>query len=157
MCHRVKGVSTCGPYSSSPRRRSSCIGSSRLWVRRSAQTHLPGDREQLIQDLQHLFIVVTERHSTDCSSTGRHPSHCDSNHLDISCLKFWKNFERQGQEELSSTPTGPSIPGFKECSNFQLPTTSCLLLRIGESDRTTQTSSSLLSIERLWSVVFDCT
>ena len=48
---------------------------------------------------------------------------------------------------LSSTPTGPSSPGFKECSSFQLPTTSCRH-RICVSDRTIQASSSLSSIER---------
>ena len=146
MDHRVKGVSTFGPWTS-PHIRSSCTWSSRPWARRSARTRLSSGRTQSIQDLQHLFIVVTPRNSTACSSTGHRHSRCDSTRLDISWLMFWKNFESQEQEVLSSTPTGLCNPGFKEWNNFQLPSTSSRH-RICVSDHTIQSSSRLLSIER---------
>ena len=146
MCHRVRGVSTCGPCNS-PHNKNSCTWSRRPWAHRCVRTRLSVDRAQLPQDSQRLFTVVTVQLSTACSSTGRRCSRCGSSHLGISCLKFWEKFEHEGQEVFSSTPIDSSCPSFKERTDIQLPTTSCHH-RIFASDHTIRTSSSLLSIER---------
>jgi hypothetical protein len=81
---------------------SSCTWSSRRWARWSAQTPSLTGRAQWLQDSPLRSTVDTVQLLTACSSIGRHPSRFGSTRHGIYCLKFWKNFERQGQNVFSS-------------------------------------------------------
>ncbi len=81
------------------------------------------------------------------SLLGHRPSRFPSTRHSIYFLKFWENFERQGQKVFSSTLIGLFSHGFKKCIIFHPPTSSCRH-RNFESDHTIPVRSSPSSIER---------